>query len=109
MADGRAAGAAPGSIVGGLQRMNLSLEQRLLLVSGASSMPVLRRRKTAARSSGAFRAQVGPGCHPKPKKDDRTTAHRRVARYGWRRVLWDAMPVDPLRAGAVRGRADAAD
>ena len=60
-------------------------------------MPVLRRRKTTARSSGAFRVQVGTrATRPSRRKTTGTTTHIDAWRYGWRRVLWDAMPVDPL-------------
>ena len=85
------------SIVGGLQRMNLSLEQRLLLVSGRvvdAGLAAPEDHRTLIRCIQGYRWD--PRNPAKPKKDDRHDHHIDAWRYGWRRVLWDAMPVDPL-------------
>lgn len=85
------------SVAGGLQRMNLSLEQRLLLISGRvvdAGLAAPDDHRTLIRCVQGYRWD--PRNPAKPKKDDVHDHHIDAWRYGWRRVLWDAMPTDPL-------------
>lgn len=85
------------SVAGGVTRLNLALEKRLLLVSGklvdaGQSAPEDHRTLIRAIQGYAW----DPRNPAKPKKDGKWDHHIDAMRYGQRRVLWDALPPDPL-------------
>ena len=87
------------AVVPGLQRMNVSLEKRLLLMSGKvydEGLAAPEKKRTLIRSVQGYQWDPRDPSRPyKPSTD--TVSHGVDAwRYGWREVGWDAMPVDPL-------------
>lgn len=84
-------------VAAGVQRLNLSLERRLLLVSGRlidAGQAAHEDHRTLIRAIQGY--AWDPRNPAKPRKDGRHDHHIDAMRYGQRRVLWDAMPPDPL-------------
>jgi hypothetical protein len=94
------------AVVPGLQRMNVSLEKRLLLMSGGvydGGLAAPEGKRTLIRCVQGY--QWDPRDPSRPHKPSHDTVSHGVDawRYGWRRVGWDAMPV-PADVGPVATR-----
>lgn len=99
-------------IVAGITRMNVALEKRLLLISGRvidAGMAAPEKHRTLIRAIQGYEWDTrNPGKPKKPGTGDTVTHHADALRYGFRRVMWDAMepPADmgPMQATAVHPR-----